>query len=54
METDSSPSITDQPSYTHPATVHSASGSAANLRVLLDTGQGGWAVAPMQWDGVMP
>jgi hypothetical protein len=43
---------TDQPlRYTDPETVLSPKGSVANLHVLLNTGEGGWAVASMQWEG---
>ncbi|HWC77595.1 MAG TPA: hypothetical protein VG778_09035, partial [Blastocatellia bacterium] len=37
--------------YTDPETVLSPKGSVANLRVLLNTGENGWAVASLQWDG---
>lgn len=35
----------------HPETVLSPKGSVANLRVLMNTGEDGWAVTSMQWDG---
>lgn len=40
-----------RPRFTRPETVLSPKGSVSDLRVLLDTGEDGWSVASMLWDG---
>jgi hypothetical protein len=40
-----------KPQYTDPESVLSPKGAVADLRVLLNTGEDGWAVASMQWNG---
>lgn len=37
--------------YTPPDTVLSPKGSVSNLRVLMDTGEDGWSIAALQWEG---
>lgn len=37
--------------FTSPETVLSPKGSVAELRLLLNTGEGGWALAAMKWEG---
>jgi hypothetical protein len=37
--------------YTDPATVLSPKGSVENLRILHSTGEGGWSVAALDWEG---
>jgi hypothetical protein len=44
-------STNSPPRYTAPETVLSPKGSVAHLRVLLNTGEKGWAVASMLWKG---
>lgn len=36
--------------FTSPETVISPKGSVSNVRVLLNTGEGGWALAALQWE----
>jgi len=38
--------------FTNPESVLSPKGSVSDLRVLLNTAEGGWALAAMKWDGV--
>ncbi|SRR5579859_169680 len=39
------------PQHTVPETVLSPKGAVANLHILQNTGEGGWALASMQWEG---